>query len=113
MALFFPYGIDITPGIPFIITLTVRGGKMNIKELETLTGVTKRNIRFYEKKGLLTPYRNPQNYYREYTDEDVKRLRAIKLFRLLDMSYGGHPFDAGRKSGAGAYDGEAEREALQ
>ena len=26
---------------------------MNIKDVETLTGITKQNIRFYEKKGLL------------------------------------------------------------
>ena len=28
---------------------------MNINELERLTGITKQNIRFYEKKGLLHP----------------------------------------------------------
>ena len=59
---------------------------MNIKELETLTGVTKQNIRFYEKKGLLAPDRNPQNDYREYTDEDVMRLQTIKMFRKLEVS---------------------------
>lgn len=59
---------------------------MNIKELEVLTGITKQNIRFYEKKGLLAPSRNPRNDYREYTDEDVKRLKTVKLFRLLDVS---------------------------
>lgn len=32
---------------------------MNIKDVETLTGITKQNIRFYEKKGLLTPDRRP------------------------------------------------------
>lgn len=59
---------------------------MNIKELETLTGVTRQNIRFYEKKGLLTPDRNPQNDYREYTNEDVTRLQTIKMFRKLEIS---------------------------
>lgn len=59
---------------------------MNIKELETLTGVTKQNIRFYEKKGLLTPNRNPQNDYREYTEEDVALLQTIKMFRMLELS---------------------------
>ena len=59
---------------------------MNIKELETLTGVTKQNIRFYEKKGLLTPDRNPQNDYREYTEDDVAILQTIKMFRKLEIS---------------------------
>lgn len=58
---------------------------MKIKELEVLTGVTKQNIRFYESKGLLFPQRNPENDYREYTEEDVKRLQMIKMFRMLDV----------------------------
>lgn len=59
---------------------------MNIKELEMLTGVTKQNIRFYERKGLLAPDRNPQNDYREYSEEDVTRLQMIKMFRKLEVS---------------------------
>ncbi|MFR5601085.1 MAG: MerR family transcriptional regulator [Lachnospiraceae bacterium] len=58
---------------------------MTIKELEILTGVTKQNIRFYETKGLLFPERNPENDYRQYGEEDVRRLRMIKMFRMLDM----------------------------
>ena len=58
---------------------------MRIKEVEDLVGITKKNIRFYEKEGLLTPGRELENSYRDYTDEDVKRLRIIKLLRKLDM----------------------------
>ena len=58
---------------------------MRIKEVEELVGITKKNIRFYEKEGLLTPGRELENSYRDYTDEDVKRLRVIKLLRKLDM----------------------------
>lgn len=58
---------------------------MNINELERLTGITKQNIRFYEKKGLLHPARNSENNYREYTQEDLTRLKAIKLLRKLDL----------------------------
>ncbi|MDE7318096.1 MAG: MerR family transcriptional regulator, partial [Lachnospiraceae bacterium] len=43
---------------------------MNIQELEKRTGITKQNIRFYERKGLLCPKRNTANNYREYTEED-------------------------------------------
>lgn len=59
---------------------------MNINELERLTGITRQNIRFYEKKGLLYPKRNPENNYREYTEEDVTTLKTIKLLRKLDFS---------------------------
>lgn len=58
---------------------------MKIKEVEELTGITKQNIRYYEKKGLLNPDRNQENDYREYSMEDVERLKIIKLFRKLDM----------------------------
>ena len=59
---------------------------MNIKELERRTGITKQNIRFYERKGLLNPVRNEGNNYREYVEEDVKTLEVVKILRKLDMS---------------------------
>ena len=59
---------------------------MNIKEVETLTGITKQNIRFYEKKGLLSPQRNEENSYRTYSSEDIETLMQIKLLRKLDVS---------------------------
>ena len=59
---------------------------MNIGELEKRTGVTKQNIRFYERKGLLKPERNVRNQYREYTEKDVQDLMMIKMFRKLGMS---------------------------
>lgn len=59
---------------------------MNINELEHLTGITKQNIRFYEKKGLLHPMRNSENNYRKYSQEDLTTLKTIKLLRKLDFS---------------------------
>ncbi len=58
---------------------------MRIKEVEDLVGITKKNIRFYEKEGLLTPGRELENSYRDYTEDDLRRLRVIKLLRKLDM----------------------------
>lgn len=58
---------------------------MNINELERHTGVSKQNIRFYEKKGLIHPQRNTANNYREYTQEDLTTLKTIKLLRKLDF----------------------------
>ena len=47
-------------------------------------GITRRNIRFYENEGLLTPARNKQNGYREYGEAEVEELKKIKLLRMLD-----------------------------
>ena len=58
---------------------------MKINEVEQLVGITKRNIRYYEKEGLLSPGRNSENGYRNYTDEDVVVLRQVKLLRKLDI----------------------------
>lgn len=60
----------------------------SIKEAEELTGISSQNIRYYEKQGLITPKRAKNNSYREYSDEDINCLKAIKLFRKLDMPIG-------------------------
>ena len=57
----------------------------NIKEAEALTGISRQNIRYYEKMGLLNPKRDAGNGYRKYDEEDIERLKAIFLFRKLDM----------------------------
>lgn len=58
---------------------------MRINKVEELVGITKKNIRFYEEKGLLNPERNSENGYREYSDEDVAMLQKIKLLRQLSI----------------------------
>ncbi len=58
---------------------------MRINKVEELVGITKKNIRFYEEKGLLSPTRNAENGYREYSDEDVATLQKIKLLRHLSI----------------------------
>ncbi len=60
-------------------------GPMKINEVEAAVGVTKKNIRFYEEEGLITPSREPGNGYRSYSQTDVERLRRIKLLRKLDV----------------------------
>ena len=48
-------------------------------------GITKKNIRFYEEQGLLTPCRNSKNGYRDYGEDEVSILRQIKLLRKLGV----------------------------
>lgn len=57
---------------------------MKINQVEQLIGITKKNIRFYEQEGLLSPSRSA-NGYREYSDEDIAVLQQIKLLRKLDI----------------------------
>lgn len=58
---------------------------MKINEVEALVGISKKNIRYYEEKGLLSPKRNSENSYREYGEEDVQTLCRIKLLRKLGV----------------------------
>lgn len=58
---------------------------MKINEVEALVGITKKNIRFYEAEGLLTPRRNSENGYRDYGTAEVEVLRRIKLLRKLGL----------------------------
>ncbi len=61
---------------------------VKINEVEALVGITKKNIRFYETQQLLSPGRNAENGYREYSGEDVTLLRWIKLLRKLGVPIG-------------------------
>lgn len=58
---------------------------MRIKEVEQLTGLTAKAIRLYESKGLLNVARNQENDYRDYSVEDVERLKTIAVLRQLDV----------------------------
>lgn len=58
---------------------------MKINEVEKIVGITKKNIRFYEEQGLLSPRRNRENGYREYGESDIKVLEQIKLLRKLGL----------------------------
>lgn len=57
---------------------------MNAKQAEQVTGISRRNLRFYEQQGLIRPARNPDNEYREYSQEDIDRLKLIRMLRMLD-----------------------------
>jgi len=58
---------------------------MNMKEVEALLNVSRSNIRFYEKEGLLQPQRKDNNY-RDYSQEDIATLRKILVLRKLGFT---------------------------
>ena len=58
---------------------------MNIKEIETKTGLERATIRYYEEEGLLQPHRRP-NGYRDYSQEDLATLQRIRFLRQLGLT---------------------------
>lgn len=59
---------------------------MRIGEIAEKTGLNISNIRFYERKGLLSPGREEDSKYRDYTEEDVIRIKQILLYRKMGIS---------------------------
>lgn len=59
---------------------------MTVKEAEERTGLSRSNIRFYEKEKLIQPARNDSNGYREYTEENIQDIKKIAYLRTLGVS---------------------------
>lgn len=59
---------------------------MTIKEVEERTGLTRSNIRFYEKEKLIEPARNDKNGYRDYSERDIENIKKIAYLRTLEIS---------------------------
>ena len=80
--------VNLVHTLKYVIQSFLNGGicEMTIKEIEQKTGLTRSNIRFYEKEKLVIPTRNEDNGYREYTEEDVKNLKRIAYLRTLGIS---------------------------
>ena len=59
---------------------------MTIKEVEERTGLGRSNIRFYEKEKLIEPIKNSDNGYKDYSQEDVDKIKKIAYLRTLGVS---------------------------
>ena len=60
---------------------------LKISEFAHLTGISRQNLIFYDKEGILKPaYINPQNNYRYYTLEQVDLASAIIVLRESGFS---------------------------
>lgn len=57
---------------------------MLLNEIVEEVGMTKRAIKYYEEKGLLT-VKKDSNGYRNYTDKDVEILKKISVYRKLGI----------------------------
>jgi len=58
---------------------------MNVSEIARTVGIAPSAVRFYERKGILPPASRHSNGYREYTDDDLCRLRIVVSLRLLGL----------------------------
>ena len=58
---------------------------MKINDIEKLTGLKRSNIFYYEREGLIAPNREDNNY-REYSEDDLRRLKTIVVLRKLGFT---------------------------
>lgn len=58
---------------------------MLLNEIAKEVGMTKRAIKYYEEKGLLS-IKKDDNGYRNYTQKDVETLKKISIYRKLGIS---------------------------
>ena len=58
---------------------------MKISEVVKLTGLTKKALYYYEEEGMVAPYINVENSYREYSQSDIDKLAQISLLRQFDI----------------------------
>jgi len=59
---------------------------MKISEVSKITGLTKKAIRYYECKGLISEDDYDKSGYKDYCEETIEQLHQIAFLRNLDMS---------------------------
>src|SRR5690606_18291074 len=74
--------LEVTP----MSSMNPQSPHYRIGDAARRSGVSTANIRYYEKEGLLSSGARAENRYRLYSDEDVHRLRFVRLCRAMDMS---------------------------
>jgi DNA-binding transcriptional MerR regulator len=58
-----------------------------IGEFSKITNLTVKTLRYYDEQNILTPsYRNEENSYRFYDEQDFKKAKLITLLRNLEFS---------------------------
>lgn len=59
---------------------------MRIKEVSQLLGFSPESIRYFEKLGVLSPSRQKNNAYREYSEEDIFHLMYMAIYHKMGFS---------------------------
>ena len=55
---------------------------MTINEVSKKLNITQDTLRFYEKTGLIGPIRRDKSGYRNYQEEDLRRIDLLILIQL-------------------------------
>lgn len=58
---------------------------MNVSDIASEVGIAPSAVRFYERKGILPAAGRRENGYREYTNDDLCRLRVVVSLRRLGL----------------------------
>lgn len=59
---------------------------MRVNQVAKMFSITPETVRFYTRKGYLNPAINPENSYKEYSENDCNRLRFILSASRLSFS---------------------------
>jgi MerR family transcriptional regulator, Zn(II)-responsive regulator of zntA len=59
---------------------------IKVKDLAKRCGVSGDCVRFYTKIGLLRPVRDPENGYKLFSEQDVRRLKFIRIAKYLGFT---------------------------
>ncbi len=60
--------------------------RFSVGELAELAGVSSRTIRYYDKKGLLSPVAYSENQYRQYDKSSLLQLQQILMLKYIGFS---------------------------
>lgn len=59
---------------------------MTIQEVIEKTGLTKKAVNYYEQKGLIKPEYNSSNHYRNFSENDLKKLSKNNYIESIILS---------------------------
>ena len=55
------------------------------EEAAEITGLSAATLRYYEREGLQPQIAGSSSKYRQYTDEDIERIKMIQCMRMANM----------------------------
>ncbi len=59
---------------------------LSVGEISKTLGISTETIRHYVQEGIITPHKNPENNYWEYSSEDFLRLTDVLFYRSMGLS---------------------------
>ena len=55
----------------------------NLNEVAAFLDLNPDTIRYYVREGLISPAKNAENNYREFSSEDVLKISDIRFYRYI------------------------------